>query len=341
MSDSTGGMSDIEFFLTQTSFFGHSEYKDREAVALLCAGLRPDQSIEHFAERKRQRIFDRDRKLWGTRRLSNLDGLIQSGLWRPVGIEPVQYGALLQNAKARIRFLEGERSTKAEQKIAEERAKTLVGSKTAAQRDEERRAAELKAGFVKNSDEDLQHLFELGLSEDALAKSVNWRSLGPVLHISAAERIVRLLNARRHAARVESDCFFDNAALAPIYQRVEREVIDELNATAASGLDDFAALVKTVRRAAHPTRDVDKPRAQKRSRDPVHRDDPAIVPSTTSDSRVVKPARVVHTKDLIACRQCKKRVMIQFLDCGCPGLEWHVCSSCSQLCSATQRCRCV
>ena len=64
----------IERYLANPPYFGRSEFADRERVKKLCG-------------EGGERVFDGERKLWGTRNADNLGRLITSRAWTPCQVK--------------------------------------------------------------------------------------------------------------------------------------------------------------------------------------------------------------------------------------------------------------
>ena len=78
----------LRHYLDHPPYLGRSEYLHMQQVKLLCG-------------ENGERVFDKATKCWGTTGLFQLQQLLGSGVWHPVGIDPALYGRLAAGARAK------------------------------------------------------------------------------------------------------------------------------------------------------------------------------------------------------------------------------------------------
>jgi hypothetical protein len=79
---------DIEQYLGAPPFFGRSGFAHQQQVKLLCG-------------EGGERTFSRETKCWGTSSLLQLQQLLGSGVWQPLGLDPALNGRLAIAARAK------------------------------------------------------------------------------------------------------------------------------------------------------------------------------------------------------------------------------------------------
>ena len=200
--------AEIERFLAQPPYWGRSHVRDNAAVKRLCGPTAK---------------FDPERKMWSTRCLDGLRGLVASKKWKPVGMQEEAYGPLLRAAvvareKAEAEWkAEEERKAKVQAaKVALEAMKTQREREAAEREAKKRRAkekqeaeqeakrqkrleAEAKAEAnqkpkrdgIEPTDAEVAECARLGFTREAIAFSRTLTALGPRGSLSDEGRVLR------------------------------------------------------------------------------------------------------------------------------------------------------
>lgn len=124
----------LRHYLDNPPYLGRSEFSHMQQVKLLCG-------------EGGERVFCRATKCWGTTGLFQLQQLLGSGVWHPVGTDPALYGRLAAAARAKHEAAaaawaaqEAQRVKEAKEKAAKE-AKEAKARQEKQQREAERLAA--------------------------------------------------------------------------------------------------------------------------------------------------------------------------------------------------------
>tara|TARA_B100000902_G_scaffold347072_1_gene354163 strand:- start:916 stop:1698 length:783 start_codon:yes stop_codon:yes gene_type:complete len=195
---------EIERYLAQPPYWGRSHVRDNATVKRLCGPTAK---------------FDGERKMWSTRCLDGLRGLVASRKWKPVGVREEAYAPLLRAAlaareKAEAEWkAEEERKAKAraaeaikvqrEREAAEREAKKRKAKeKEEAEREAKRQKrleAEAKAvakqkpkrDGIEPTDAEVAECARLGFTQEAIAYSNTLNQLGPRGSLSDEGRVLR------------------------------------------------------------------------------------------------------------------------------------------------------
>lgn len=169
-----------------------------------------------------QRVWDKERKLWATRLVDQLEGLVRSGKWAPFGIEPEWYPHLVlaaneraaeerarAEAVANVKWENSNNAIKAAQEAAGGTGH-LNGAERAAL-SKKRAVNEL---MVDPTPEEVRACAELGFTEAAIVASRHWYDMGLGEARAGMSDEGRLL---RRVAHVESDRAFDFERTPEVY----------------------------------------------------------------------------------------------------------------------------
>jgi len=248
--------SHIETYLANPPYFGRSGFADRERVKKLCG-------------EGGERVFDSERKLWGTRNAANLGRLITSRAWTPVGIDPNSTGTLIRRARERREEQEAAKAAEAAAKeAAKEAAKQAAAAKreaaAAAKREAAAAAAQAKreaaakatkavveeatgaappapeavAVGVPPTAHETAECERLGLTKEAIAYSNNIDELGPRGTLSNEGRILRWCevltsDARYDVGAANRDDYFKSRMWLPVAEQSHLRYAKSLNERAA------------------------------------------------------------------------------------------------------------
>lgn len=208
--------AEIERYLAQPPYWGWSHVRDNAAVKRLCGPTAK---------------FDPERKMWSTRCLDGLRGLVASKKWKPVGMREEAYGPLLRAAVAAREKAEAEWKAEEARRAKVQAAKTaLEAMKTqrereAAEREAKKRRAkekeeaereakrqkrleaEAKAEAnqkpkrdgIEPTDAEVAECARLGFTQEAIAFSRTLTALGPRGSLSDEGRVLRYCLLTRDA----------------------------------------------------------------------------------------------------------------------------------------------
>ncbi len=244
----------IERYLANPPYFGRSEFADREQVKRLCG-------------EGGERVFDSERKLWGTRNPENLGRLVTSRVWTPCGLDASCAGALVRRARERR---EEQEAAKAAEAAAKEAAKEAAKAAAAAKREaaaqakrEAAAAAKQKAAAkaikavvedatmatppapapeaprgVEPTAHEVAECKRLGFTPEAIAYSNNVDELGPRGTLSNEGRILRWCevltsDARYDVGAANRDDYFRSAVWLPAAEQAHLRYAKSLNERAA------------------------------------------------------------------------------------------------------------
>ena len=244
--------SSIERYLANPPYFGRSEFADRERVKKLCG-------------EGGERVFDSERKLWGTRNPDNLGRLITSRAWTPYGLDPSCTGTLIRRARERREEAEAAKAAEAAAKeAAKEAAKQAAVAKREAAAQAKREAAaaakreaakaikavvedatvatppapEPAAVGVPPTAHEVAECKRLGFTKEAIAYSNNVDELGPRGTLSDEGRILRWCevltsDARHDVWALNHDDYFKSRVWLPVAEKAHLRYAQSLNERAA------------------------------------------------------------------------------------------------------------
>lgn len=242
--------SNIERYLANPPYFGRSGFADRERVKKLCG-------------EGGERVFDGERKLWGTRNPDNLGRLITSRAWTPYGLDASCTGTLIRRARERREEQEAAKAAEAAAKEAtKEAAKQAAAAKREAAAQAKREAAtaakQKAAKAIKTVVEDatvatppapasaaaprgveptaheVAECKRLGFTKEAIAYSDNLNELGPRGTLSNEGRLLRWCevltsDARYDVGEANRDDYFKSKVWLPVAEQAHLQYAKSLN----------------------------------------------------------------------------------------------------------------
>lgn len=239
----------IERYLSNPPYFGRSGFADRERVKKLCG-------------EGGERVFDGERKLWGTRNPENLGRLVTSRVWTPCGLDPSCAGALVRRARERREEAEAAKAAEAAaNQAAKEAAKAAAAAKREAAAQAKREAAaaakQKAAKAIKAVVEDamvatppapapeaprgveptaheVAECKRLGFTQEAIAYSDNLNELGPRGTLSNEGRLLRWCevltsDARYDVGEANRDDYFKSKVWLPVAEQAHLQYAKSLN----------------------------------------------------------------------------------------------------------------
>jgi|AACY02.1.fsa_nt_gi hypothetical protein len=210
-------------------FYGTNDFVDKDEVRTLCGG--PDNL-------NKERFFDWDAKLWGTRRIHNIPALVKldhygDPLWWPVGICKSWRGEFLSILHRKIHEL----SEDAEAKNAREREASMQNAEPVMNAQEKQALQEIRnreAGILDATDAERDAIASLGIRPDVVLRSKVWKSLGETPAVSLEGRMLIFIDIVRGDARscleqTPSE-YFDPKCYEPLEDRAVESLVRQWNA---------------------------------------------------------------------------------------------------------------
>jgi len=189
----------VQAYLASPPYFGRSEIADKERIKELCGDG--------------QRVWDKERKMWGTRLAGYLENLVNSGKWTPFGIEeewlPRFVAAARERTAQELAHAEAVVNVKWENSNAEIReAQAAAEEGGTAHLNVEQRAAASKAReadelMIDATAEEVNACAQLGFGETAVVASRYWPELGPRSGMSDEGRLLRWVELARSDRRCD------------------------------------------------------------------------------------------------------------------------------------------
>lgn len=210
-------------------YYGTNDFEDKDAVRTLCGG--PNNL-------NKERWFDWDTKMWGTRRIHNIPALVKldhygDPLWWPVGICKSWRGEFLSILHRKI----DELSEDAEAKNAREREASMQNAEPVMNVEERQALQEQRnreAGILEATDAERDAIASLRIRPDVVLRSKVWKSLGVMPALSLEARMLAFLNIVRGDARScleqTPSKFFDPNCYEPLQERAVASVVRQWNA---------------------------------------------------------------------------------------------------------------
>lgn len=229
LNDEDLNRRDIEYYLGAPPYLGRSDFSHLQQVKLLCG-------------EGGERTFCRETKCWGTTSLLQLQQLLRSGVWQPLGLDTALNGRLMAAARAKRDAdeaawvaQEAKRVKEAKEREATEVKKRQRETKEAQARHEKQRrddAAAREASKVRVDPEvgklavklgistheaaqilarpdvvplkrQLDECHALGFSQEAIAHSKVMDLLGPRMTLSPHGRVLRWCEVLAYEARCD------------------------------------------------------------------------------------------------------------------------------------------
>lgn len=220
----------VAAYLASPPYYGRSERSDKDRVKELCG--------------EGHRLWDKERKLWGTRLAGNLEPLINSRKWMPFGIEddwlPCFVTAVRERVAEESAHAEALANVKWDNSVQEIKEQQEAQGSTAHLNVEQRAAATKKREaddvMVDATAEDVGKCARLGFSDLAIATSRRWTELGPRAGMSDESRLLRWVDIVRSDRRCDfervPEVLWNPARLEPELDRAVAQVVAQLNSRA-------------------------------------------------------------------------------------------------------------
>ena len=207
-------------YLDGDEMLGRSTYNDKDLVKGLCG--------------EGTRVFNKDRKLWGTTNHEALGHLIRSHRWHPFGVPEEWHARLLVLAAERTEALH--RKTEATNMVKREVSMPTVSNedaaRIAAERERGQRAALLREWFTASTPEERAEIETLKLNDEVfLDKTQGLAELGPVVGSSTEGRVLRWISIEVYGERCkyERDArYWDNAFMATVEAKGRERAVKRL-----------------------------------------------------------------------------------------------------------------
>lgn len=211
-------------------YYGTSDFVDKDEVHTLCGG--PDNV-------NKERFFDWDSKMWGTRRIHNIPALVKldhygDPLWWPVGICKSWRSEFLSILHRKI----DELSEDAEAKNAREREASMQNAEPVMNAREKQALQEQRnreAGIPEATDAERDAIAGLGIRRDVVLRSKVWKLLGenpPALSLEGQMRVFIDIvrgDARLCLEQTPSE-FFNANCFEPLQKRAVETIVRQWNA---------------------------------------------------------------------------------------------------------------
>ena len=130
----------LQHYLDHPPYLGRSEFSHMQQVKLLCG-------------EGGERTFCRATKCWGTTGLFQLQQLLGSGVWHPVGIDPALYGRLAAGARAKHAAAAAAWAAQEALRVKEAKEKAAKEAKEAKDQQEKRRKETERLAAKQRRDE--------------------------------------------------------------------------------------------------------------------------------------------------------------------------------------------
>lgn len=232
-----GAEAQVRAYLDSPPYYGRCGKADNERLKQLCGdGLG-------------RLMWQKERKLWGTKAPDRIEPLVNTGRWKPFGLDEewLPYLIVLANRRAEDASAHAE-AVAAVKRDASLRA--IVEEAAAAggapplnveQRAAASEAREADASMAPATAAEVASCARLGFAEETIYRSRKWPELGPRSGMSDEGRLLR------HVAIVESDVrcdyeqapwvhthYFDEATMRPIVDAKIVTVVAAMNARASA-----------------------------------------------------------------------------------------------------------
>ena len=166
----------IDAFLKSPPYFGRSNIEHKDRIKELCGDG--------------HRSWDRERKLWGTLLVENLENLIKSGKWTPFGIEESWLPSFVEAVRERV-AQQQQQQLQQQQKQQQKLDQAKEAHSNAVQKSQKARVRELDDLVIPAVDEEVDECKRLGLVEKTISSSRYWPELGPRSGNSDEGRLLR------------------------------------------------------------------------------------------------------------------------------------------------------
>jgi hypothetical protein len=303
---------------TQVAWWGTSSKQNMSVVKELCAASETDFST---------RVWDNDRKLWGTTRIENVIGLVESGLWIPLGIPESKTEAVTLEVKKIVDAQKAKEAAALEREEKRLKGENDKRAAEAAEKELERRNREDKANAF--SEADIKDAWDkYGLTREILNATRHFPWLGP--------RTVRPM------ARIDRWFGFTHNKLAGANAVVARDFVpaytEFCESKKQSSVASVTQNVSSKRKRTEKVLTMDQIRTNEKAKlDAIKSrlaaestDEHALALKKIAEKQKnMPPYQAPYSR---ACPMCGVKPLEQFLDCGCADdqcMQWKVCKKCN------------
>jgi len=347
-------------------WWGDSDFEHVETIKELCCKGATWKARCFRGKKKAERTGNPeiDTPRWGTKDIVSLGHLLRSGIWTPLNgpTTPQAFQALLKEVGARAVVLEKQRASAAEKATVADDEDKQGPSVTAAstvlnaeQRREKQKERAQEDAQIESTLADLNRLKALGIDPKLVANTISigdfsskLESLGPATGISAAGRIIRVMNFQRIRVRLtHPEIYFDSKKLEPLYLASDRFVADELlrfvrdpNRVKLQIQED----VKVRKKAKDKIESLQQAEALADQEPDAGGEDIMAADEVPTMYKSCKRAKHTVTttsttsaaeRPPVNCGECLQVVHVQFLECFCslqPGFgKWKICLQCGNI----------
>ena len=206
-------------YLDADEMLGRSAFADKDLVKKLCGDG--------------ARVFNKERKMWGTTNHEALIHLMSSHRWTPYGIPEEWYARLRELATERTEALH--RKTEATNMVKREAATTVSheeAARIAAERERGQRAAMLREWYTAPTAEEIGKVKALKLDDSTfLDKTQRLIELGPVVGTSFEGRVLRWIDIEIYGERCQYERdprYWDEAFMATVEAEGQEKAVKKL-----------------------------------------------------------------------------------------------------------------
>jgi hypothetical protein len=215
-------------YLNGDEMLGRSTFNDKDLIKGLCGDG--------------TRVFNKDRKLWGTTSHEALGHLIRSHRWQPYGVPEEWHARLLVLAAERTEALhrktEATNMVKREASMPQETVSHEDAARIAAERERGQRAALLREWFTPSTPEERAEIEALKLNDGVfLDKTQGLAELGPVVGSSTEGRVLRWIGIEIYCEKCnyERDArYWDKAFMATVEAKGRANAVKRLKSLVKS-----------------------------------------------------------------------------------------------------------
>jgi len=206
-------------YLDADEMLGRSAFADKDLVKRLCGDG--------------TRVFNKDRKMWGTTNHEALIHLMSSHRWEPYGIPEEWHTRLRELAAERTEALH--RKTEATNIVKREAATTVSheeAARIAAERERGQRNAMLREWYTPPTAEEIGKVKALKLDDaDFLDNTQRLIELGPIVGSSFEGRVLRWIDIEIYGARCEYERdprYWDEAFMSTVEAEGREKAVKKL-----------------------------------------------------------------------------------------------------------------
>ena len=216
-------------YLDGSEMLGRSTFNDKEFVKTLCG--------------EGTRVFNKDRKLWGTTNHEALEKLMNSHRWSPFGVPDEWHLRLLSLAAERVQALHRKNeatnfkvkreaailreSSSTQETVSHEDAAIIAAARARGQRE-----ALLREWFTASTPKERDEIEALALNNgEFLDKTQGLAELGPVVGSSTEGRVLRWIGIEIYGARCEYERdprYWDKAFMATVEAKGRAKAVARL-----------------------------------------------------------------------------------------------------------------